>query len=595
MSENGLFEGFGEIFDITPKEKKRSENSTKKEKKETKNGAKSKKKTEKEYDLPIQIYTEWGLIDLIGDGKPHTLKEIGNMMPVPQTVTEKNGVFVGTFSSMSVLKKTDIVKGKLFNSGNFVEIDAEMTAEDVLKKYPMFSEKMKVYKIKKDLYVARYPDDMAANWNLKVRGSCCVGFKGSDMLQVNPDEPNKEYTLKEAVETFNKSNSWTSCVEKFYIFDKIGDVDTITVQLTTQKVESKTLSVKLPCKIRFLHDEGPLSGGLTSDMFDGKEYVTDKEILKLVDKYFPQIYQEKNTVVSYIENVNTVCVLHIGRTKGCDKIETGAGIFFLRENNGLEYVSLLPPIPLEILLEVEEYFREELPTEAIVQIIYDKKDAQYKVFKPDSVKMLAKVSWSDFETLNMLKESDIVVMEIHSHNTMNAFFSAVDDSDETLPMLYGVMGRLDEKHGRIKIRAGAAGRFVSLNMKQVFEMPIIIKNEQSEFTRLAENKHNGIFRNIRSGEYVLAKGIEYYPDGSISWDYGRYFGSDFFNIDWNYVLSQFVENISGEVLIREVLEKTVKIEEGESVFDIKNRYNDEKIILDSSDFKETYFLPCLKK
>ncbi|QHW35573.1 hypothetical protein GZH47_32325 (plasmid) [Paenibacillus rhizovicinus] len=67
----------------------------------------------------------------------------------------------------------------------------------------------------------------------------------------------------------------------------------------------------------------------------------------------------------------------------------------------------------------------------------------------------------------------IKVAEIHSHNTMSAYFSDIDDTDELGTMLYGVVGRLQKGTYQVfydlKIRAGVAGRFISLSPETVLE------------------------------------------------------------------------------------------------------------------------------
>jgi PRTRC genetic system protein A len=44
------------------------------------------------------------------------------------------------------------------------------------------------------------------------------------------------------------------------------------------------------------------------------------------------------------------------------------------------------------------------------------------------------------------------VMEVHSHHTMHAYFSATDDRDETARRVYGVLGRLDTEAPEIALR-----------------------------------------------------------------------------------------------------------------------------------------------
>lgn len=63
----------------------------------------------------------------------------------------------------------------------------------------------------------------------------------------------------------------------------------------------------------------------------------------------------------------------------------------------------------------------------------------------------------------------IHVMDIHSHNTMPAKFSEIDDADEKATRLYAVVGRLDKVFPDITVRASCAGKFISVNPETVFE------------------------------------------------------------------------------------------------------------------------------
>lgn len=44
------------------------------------------------------------------------------------------------------------------------------------------------------------------------------------------------------------------------------------------------------------------------------------------------------------------------------------------------------------------------------------------------------------------------IVEVHSHHSMRAYFSATDDRDETGRRIYGVVGRLDSPHPEIALR-----------------------------------------------------------------------------------------------------------------------------------------------
>jgi len=52
----------------------------------------------------------------------------------------------------------------------------------------------------------------------------------------------------------------------------------------------------------------------------------------------------------------------------------------------------------------------------------------------------------------------VQVVSCHSHDTMGAFFSGVDDADEKADMLYMVLGQLDKPTPEFKIRANLKGK-----------------------------------------------------------------------------------------------------------------------------------------
>ena len=66
-------------------------------------------------------------------------------------------------------------------------------------------------------------------------------------------------------------------------------------------------------------------------------------------------------------------------------------------------------------------------------------------------------------------EHMIHVMDIHSHNTMPAHFSSVDDEDEKPTRLYAVMGRLDKVLPEIRVRASCGGKFIPVDPADVFD------------------------------------------------------------------------------------------------------------------------------
>ena len=67
------------------------------------------------------------------------------------------------------------------------------------------------------------------------------------------------------------------------------------------------------------------------------------------------------------------------------------------------------------------------------------------------------------------EEKFLLVMELHSHNTMEAKFSHTDDCDETATRLYTVIGRLDKIFPDIVTRISVGGKFVEISPTLVFD------------------------------------------------------------------------------------------------------------------------------
>ena len=62
-----------------------------------------------------------------------------------------------------------------------------------------------------------------------------------------------------------------------------------------------------------------------------------------------------------------------------------------------------------------------------------------------------------------------IPMEIHSHNTMDAFFSPTDDADETGFRVYGVLGHVYRAVVDIKMRISIYGHRYIIPYESVFE------------------------------------------------------------------------------------------------------------------------------
>lgn len=108
-----------------------------------------------------------------------------------------------------------------------------------------------------------------------------------------------------------------------------------------------------------------------------------------------------------------------------------------------EFKMSLPKIPMHILMFILNFFKElsdQSKLEALVHILYDTKRQKYTIRVP-------KQELTHTSVYSILEEEYpdhlIHVMDIHSHNTMPARFSPIDNDDEKATRLYAVAGRFN--------------------------------------------------------------------------------------------------------------------------------------------------------
>src|SRR5699024_10075507 len=108
-----------------------------------------------------------------------------------------------------------------------------------------------------------------------------------------------------------------------------------------------------------------------------------------------------------------------------------------------------------------EYGRD---LEALVNVLWDRQENEYVLHVPPQ-----KIDAMSVKT-DLSQQPDpahfLHVMDVHSHNTMSARFSKVDDRDEQATRLYMVIGRLDRYYPEIRCRFACGGRHVEIPAQQ---------------------------------------------------------------------------------------------------------------------------------
>lgn len=138
-------------------------------------------------------------------------------------------------------------------------------------------------------------------------------------------------------------------------------------------------------------------------------------------------------------------------------------------------------LPLSMYHQVESFFRAVMAkpstkgAEAYVQL-WRNPQGEYFLHVPKQTvsggAVHAKMDPED--AAKLMTEGHTVIGDIHSHNTMSAFFSSIDDADDANKIgIAGVIGNITETGAKSMWRFcyGGTGAFINLSFDDVFEVP----------------------------------------------------------------------------------------------------------------------------
>jgi len=133
----------------------------------------------------------------------------------------------------------------------------------------------------------------------------------------------------------------------------------------------------------------------------------------------------------------------------------------------------VPKIPEEMYHKMIEFFRHIASTmsnaEAFIQFYYDLEDQKYVAYVPQQKVSGASVVYDAGKNLDQINRSRyIFVFECHSHNNMNAFWSATDNRDEKDTRFFGVIGKINNPTVEERYRTMAAGKELALTKESIF-------------------------------------------------------------------------------------------------------------------------------
>jgi len=120
------------------------------------------------------------------------------------------------------------------------------------------------------------------------------------------------------------------------------------------------------------------------------------------------------------------------------------------------------------------YMRDGHETEVMVYVYWDKEDQGYRISVPMQKVGKAHISVVIPPDETIDAERYVHVADIHSHNSMPAFFSGTDDRDELATRVYIVVGCLNQIAPSISARISVGGRFVPIDARQAVDIPSMI-------------------------------------------------------------------------------------------------------------------------
>lgn len=224
----------------------------------------------------------------------------------------------------------------------------------------------------------------------------------------------------------------------------------------------------------------------SKEFLDGLKKSKDKNPDCLVK---PRVTAQSKGTASYkglftsLENAQssdkTICILPSADGKVYELRKTEMGEFIAPKNNVVDlemvragFTPALPLIPQSLLQQIISFFRcymdEWHEFEALAHILWDRETQEFTVHIPRQTVSKAHID-ADLTTDGYSEARYLHYADIHSHNSMAAKFSPVDDSDEKATRLYVVVGCLDKFFPDITVRMSCGGTYQELDPGVIFE------------------------------------------------------------------------------------------------------------------------------
>ena len=168
----------------------------------------------------------------------------------------------------------------------------------------------------------------------------------------------------------------------------------------------------------------------------------------------------------------TICTIPCADGRVYELRKSELGEFIAPKENVIDLPSVvagftpaLPLVPMALLAQIISFFRccmngpEEF--EALAHIYWDRQEEKFVAHIPKQRVTKAHID-ADLTQDGLPEDRYLHYIDIHSHNSMEARFSQVDDEDERTTRIYIVVGRLDKFFPDITVRMSCGGSYLEL-------------------------------------------------------------------------------------------------------------------------------------
>lgn len=175
-----------------------------------------------------------------------------------------------------------------------------------------------------------------------------------------------------------------------------------------------------------------------------------------------------------------ICLIPGGDGRFYELQKTEQGEFIAPKDRVVEFpqiragfIPALPLIPMSLISQIIGFFRafmeKNAECEALALIYWDKIDREYFAYVPKQKVTRDRIDADLRDCPYDDEDRYICYADIHSHNSMDAYFSSTDDWDEKGTGLYLVVGHLEKFLPDIEARISCGGSFVSIDPAIVIE------------------------------------------------------------------------------------------------------------------------------